>query len=79
MVRMIDERWILTNLLGAGCGVIDIVSWYLPGVAGKSHVNPNTIAGVPTEIRTDHLWNAGVERRRYGNVFATKFLNVEAV
>jgi hypothetical protein len=44
----------MINEFGSFLGLIEILSWYLPGETEGNHINLR-IAGVPADIQTEHL------------------------
>jgi hypothetical protein len=60
---MIDERWIRRDVKGSGRGIIEVISWNLPGRTGENHGKPQSgylVAGQKT--RTENFSDRNLYR-----------------
>jgi hypothetical protein len=64
----IREWWIWEDLEGSGRGIIEVLTRHLPGGEEKELRTSVRTAGVPADIRTEHLPNTSLGLYRYTNV-----------
>jgi hypothetical protein len=64
---MIDDWWTGKDLEGSNSGLVDLLFRKLLLITEENHEILVRVAGVPTDIRTEHLPNTDLEWHRYDN------------
>jgi hypothetical protein len=72
---MIGEWWIGKDSEESSAGFIEILSLNLSEGTEENHEKPVRIAGVPAEIRTDHIPNKRLERYQYDTALSANNIN----
>jgi hypothetical protein len=56
------------DLEGNSSSLIEVLSWHVPGGSEQLQKTSVIVAGVPADIRTEHLWNTCLDRYRFLHV-----------